>query len=80
MLYRGTERETGRFAAAEFAAYEWTCRAVAGAAGSSVDFATTTETARGIGSVSFAADADTTAHDGRERIACLSAVGCLGCL
>lgn len=63
-----------------FAAYESTCTAVAGGAGSSVDFATMTETAQESESVNFVDDADTTACDGRERIANWSAVGRLGYL
>lgn len=74
-LYRGTEKEIGRSEVVGFAAYESTCTAVAGGAGSSVDFARTTETARGSESVNFVDDADTTACDGRERIANWSAAG-----
>lgn len=58
-----------------FAAYESTYTAAAEGAGSSVDFATTTETARESESVNFVDDADKTACDGRERIANWSAVG-----
>lgn len=59
----------------EFVAYESTCTAIAGGAESSVDFAMTTEIARGSESVNFVDDADTTACDDRERIANWSAEG-----
>lgn len=68
-LYRGTERGTGRSEAAGFVACGSVCTATAGGEGSSVDFASTTETARGSESVNFVDDADTRARDGRGRIA-----------
>lgn len=68
-LYRGRERGIGRSEAAGFVAYGAVCTAIAGGEGSSVDFASTTESARGSESVNLVDDADTRACDDRERIA-----------
>lgn len=68
-LYRGTEREIGKSEAAGFAAYESMYTVIAGGEGSSVDFAMTTETARGSESVDFVDDVDTIAYDDRGRFA-----------
>lgn len=74
------EKEIGRSEVVGFAAYVSTCTAIAGGAGSSVDFAMTTETAQGSESVNFVDDADMTACDDRERIANWLAVERLGYL
>lgn len=68
-LYRGRERGTGRSEAVGFVACGSVYTAIAGGGGSSVDFASTIETARVSESVNFVDDADTRACDGRERIA-----------
>jgi len=67
MLYRGTEREIGKFEAVGFAACESTCTAIAEGAGSSVDFAMTTEIVQRSESVNFV-DVDTIMYDDKERI------------
>lgn len=62
------ERGTGKSEVVGFAAYESACTVIVGGEGSSVDFATTTETVQGSESVDFVG-VDTITYDDRERFA-----------